>query len=131
METVKLKINGIEVEAPKNATILEAAHLAGIEIPTLCYLKNINAIGACRICVVEVKGARAMAAACVYPAVSYTHLNVYKRQSWPFPGLSFKQVKKCTCFAFSMNFPAHWRFPTMSKAGSSFLLDTKTPGGSR
>ena len=67
METVKLKINGIEVEAPKNATILEAAHLAGIEIPTLCYLKNINAIGACRICVVEVKGARAMAAACVYP----------------------------------------------------------------
>ena len=44
METVKLKINGIEVEAPKNATILEAAHLAGIEIPTLCYLKNINAV---------------------------------------------------------------------------------------
>ncbi len=67
METVKLKINGIEVEAPKNATILEAARLAGIEIPTLCYLKDINAIGACRICVVEVKGARSSCAACVYP----------------------------------------------------------------
>ena len=67
MDTVKLKINGIEVEAPKNATILEAARIAGIRIPTLCYMKEINAIGACRICVVEVKGARALAAACVYP----------------------------------------------------------------
>ncbi|MEG0979313.1 MAG: NADH-dependent [FeFe] hydrogenase, group A6 [Oscillospiraceae bacterium] len=67
METVKLTINGIEVEAPQNATILEAARIAGIRIPTLCYLKDINAIGACRMCVVEVKGARALAAACVYP----------------------------------------------------------------
>ena len=67
MDTVKLKINGIEVEAPKNATILEAANLAGIRIPTLCYLKEVNAIGACRMCVVEVKGARSYAAACVYP----------------------------------------------------------------
>ncbi|GHU93085.1 ferredoxin [Clostridia bacterium] len=67
METVKLTIDGKQIEAPKNATILEAARLAGIEIPTLCYMKNINAIGACRICVVEVKGARAHVAACVYP----------------------------------------------------------------
>lgn len=67
MDTVKVKINGIQVEAPKSATILEAARLANIEIPTLCYLKDINAIGACRICVVEVKGARASCAACVYP----------------------------------------------------------------
>lgn len=67
MDTVKLKINGIEVEAPKNATILEAARLAHIDIPTLCYLKDINAIGACRMCVCEVKGARSYAAACVYP----------------------------------------------------------------
>ena len=49
METVKIKINGIEVETPKNSTILEAAHAAGIRIPTLCYLKDINAIGACRM----------------------------------------------------------------------------------
>lgn len=67
METVKIKINGIEVETPKGSTILEAAHSAGIKIPTLCYLKGINAIGACRMCLVEVKGARALAAACVYP----------------------------------------------------------------
>ncbi|MGI6174607.1 MAG: NADH-dependent [FeFe] hydrogenase, group A6 [Christensenellales bacterium] len=67
METVNMKINGIEVQAPKDATILEAANAAGIRIPTLCYLKDINAIGACRMCVVEVKGARALAAACVHP----------------------------------------------------------------
>lgn len=67
METVKLTINGIEIEAPADATILEAANSAGIRIPTLCYLKEINAIGACRMCVVEIKGARAFAAACVHP----------------------------------------------------------------
>ncbi len=67
METVTLKINGISVTAPKGATILEAARLAGIDIPTLCFLKEINEIGACRICVVEVKGARSLVASCVYP----------------------------------------------------------------
>ena len=67
MNTVNLKINNIPVVAPEGATILEAAHLAGIRIPTLCYLKEINAIGACRICVCEVKGARGLAAACVMP----------------------------------------------------------------
>jgi NADP-reducing hydrogenase subunit HndD len=67
-DTIKLKINGAEVEAPRGATILEAARIAGIEIPTLCYMKGINAIGACRICVVEVKGMRSLIAACVYPA---------------------------------------------------------------
>jgi NADP-reducing hydrogenase subunit HndD len=64
---VNLKINGMPVSAPKGATILEAARTLGIEIPTLCYLKEINAIGACRICVVEVKGARTLVASCVYP----------------------------------------------------------------
>ncbi len=64
---VNIKINGIDYQAPKGSTILEACRLAGIRIPTLCYLKDINAIGACRICVVEVKGARSLVAACVYP----------------------------------------------------------------
>ncbi len=64
---VNLTINGVPVQAPKNSTILEAARLAGIEIPTLCFLKDVNAIGSCRICVVEVKGARSLVAACVYP----------------------------------------------------------------
>ncbi|CUH93837.1 MAG: NADH-dependent [FeFe] hydrogenase, group A6 [Bacillota bacterium] len=67
METVNVKINGISIDVPKGSTILEAARLAHIEIPTLCYLKEINEIGACRICVVEVKGARSLVASCVYP----------------------------------------------------------------
>ena len=64
---VNLKINGIPVSVPEGSTILQAAKLANIRIPTLCYLKDINEIGACRICVVEVKGARSLVASCVYP----------------------------------------------------------------
>lgn len=67
MENVNIKINGMPVCVPKNYTILQAAREAGIDIPTLCYLKDINEIGACRICVVEVKGARTLVTACVYP----------------------------------------------------------------
>ena len=67
MDMVNIKINGVAVSVPQGSTILEAARYAGIEIPTLCYLKKINAIGACRICVVEVKGARSLVAACVFP----------------------------------------------------------------
>ena len=67
MENITIKINGMEVSAPKGSTILEAARLAHIEIPTLCFLKEINEIGACRICVVEVKGARSLVVSCVYP----------------------------------------------------------------
>ena len=44
MENINLKINGLDVSAPAGSTILEAAHLAGIKIPTLCYLKEINEI---------------------------------------------------------------------------------------
>ena len=64
---VTLKINGIPVQAEEGTTIIEAARLAGIDIPSLCYLKDINCIGACRVCVVEVKGARSLVASCVYP----------------------------------------------------------------
>ena len=67
METINLKINGIAVEAPKGSTILEAARLAHIEIPTLCFLKEINEIGACRICIVELKNGK-LVTSCVYPA---------------------------------------------------------------
>ena len=67
MEHINIKINGMDVSAPKGSTILEAARLAHIEIPTLCFLKEINEIGACRVCVVEVKGARSLVASCVYP----------------------------------------------------------------
>ena len=67
MDMVNVKVNGIAVSVPKGSTILEAARAAGVEIPTLCYLKEINEIGACRICVVEATGARGLVTACVYP----------------------------------------------------------------
>ncbi len=67
MEMLNCKVNGIAVSVPAGSTILEAARAAGIEIPTLCYMKEINAIGACRICVVEATGARGLVPACVYP----------------------------------------------------------------
>ena len=64
---VNLIIDGKKVQAEEGSTVLEAARLANIDIPTLCFLKDVNEIGACRMCVVEIKGARALQAACVYP----------------------------------------------------------------
>ena len=68
MDMINVKINGNEYSVPKGSTILDAARAANIDIPTLCYLKGINEIGACRLCLVEVKGARGLMAACVTPA---------------------------------------------------------------
>ncbi len=67
MEMVNIKINGMPFSVPNGISILEAARYAGITIPTLCYMKEINEIGACRMCMVEVKGARSLVAACVFP----------------------------------------------------------------
>ena len=70
METINVKINGVNYAVPKGSTVLEAARSAKIDIPTLCYLKDINEIGACRLCLVEVsEGGRPfrMVTACVYP----------------------------------------------------------------
>ena len=68
MNMVNLKINNVPCQAPEGSTILEAAHAVGITIPTLCYLKEIKRVnGACRVCVVEVKGAKNLLPACVYP----------------------------------------------------------------
>ena len=61
---VNLYINDIPVCAEEGATILEAAKSAGINIPTLCFLKEINEIGACRVCVVEVEGMERCVTAC-------------------------------------------------------------------
>ncbi|MDR0248464.1 MAG: [FeFe] hydrogenase, group A [Oscillospiraceae bacterium] len=66
-DTVNLKINSVPVSVPPGTTVLEAARQIGVEIPTLCYMKDISEIGACRICVVDVKGARTHVASCVYP----------------------------------------------------------------
>ena len=64
---VTLTIDGVQVTVPSTYTVLDAAREAGINIPTLCYLKDVNAIGACRLCVVEIQGARGLQAACVSP----------------------------------------------------------------
>ena len=55
---VNLTINGIKLSVPEGSTILDAARSTGIEIPTLCFMKDINEIGACRICVVEANEGR-------------------------------------------------------------------------
>ena len=77
METVKIKINNREYTVEKGLTILEAARSVGIKIPTLCYLKDYTGTGACRVSMVEVKGARSLCAACVYPVAEgmevFTH----------------------------------------------------------
>ncbi|MBQ5488018.1 MAG: (2Fe-2S)-binding protein, partial [Clostridia bacterium] len=65
MDMINMKINGMDIQVPANYTILQAAEQAGIRIPTLCYLKDVNAIGACRLCVVECKGARSNPVACL------------------------------------------------------------------
>ena len=67
MDTVKLSIDGREVMAPKGTNIVEAAKLAGIEIPTLCYMPDLNVKANCRVCMVEVEGSRTLQAACAQP----------------------------------------------------------------
>lgn len=67
MNTVKITINNRQYEVPSNYTILDACRAAQIDVPTLCFLKDINETGACRMCVVEVEGARNLQASCVTP----------------------------------------------------------------
>lgn len=67
-EMIKLKVDNIEVEIEKGSTVLDAARKAGIDVPTLCFLKDINEVGACRMCLVEVEGMRNLATSCMLPA---------------------------------------------------------------
>ena len=64
-ELITLTIDGQEVKAKKGTTILQAAKQAGIDIPTLCFLKDINEVGDCRMCIVEVEGRRGFATSCI------------------------------------------------------------------
>ena len=64
-EMVNLTIDNQKVTVPKGTTILEAAKTAGIDIPTLCFLKDINEVGDCRMCIVEVEGRRGFATSCI------------------------------------------------------------------
>lgn len=67
MKNVTLTIDNVEVEVPKDYTILEAAKVAGVDIPTLCFLKEINEVGACRVCLVELQDGKGLQASCVTP----------------------------------------------------------------
>ena len=62
---INLTIDGLNVTVPEGTTILEAARTAGIDIPTLCFLKDINEAGDCRMCIVEVEGRRGFATSCI------------------------------------------------------------------
>lgn len=77
MNKVSMTIDGIKLYVPENYTILQAAKEVNINIPTLCFLKDINEVGCCRMCIVEVKGAKALQAACVHPVAEgmevFTH----------------------------------------------------------
>lgn len=77
MNKVSMTIDGIKLYVPENYTILQAAKEVNINIPTLCFLKDVNEVGCCRMCIVEVKGARALQAACVHPVAEgmevFTH----------------------------------------------------------
>ena len=64
-DMVKLTIDGVEVEAPIGSTVLTAARKANIDIPTLCFLKEINGAGDCRMCIVEIEGRRGFVPSCI------------------------------------------------------------------
>ena len=77
MELIRLTIDGISVQVTAAASILDAARQAGISIPTLCHLADLNPAGSCRMCVVKIEGLRTLSAACVQPVaegmVVHTH----------------------------------------------------------
>jgi NADP-reducing hydrogenase subunit HndD len=69
MAMLNITIDGQQMQVPEGITVLEAARMAGIKIPTLCYLKDINEMGACRVCLVEIERARGLQPSCMYPVM--------------------------------------------------------------
>lgn len=78
--TVSVTIDGIEAKVPFGATILEAAKVAGVDIPTLCDHPDLDVAGVCRICVVEVEGQRTLQPACTFPVVNQMNINTHSRR---------------------------------------------------
>lgn len=74
---IKIEIDGIETRVPPNTTILEAAKQLGINIPTLCYHKDLGLAGACRMCVVEVEGQRTLQTSCSFPVTGPTKVKTW------------------------------------------------------
>lgn len=84
---INLKIDNKEISVPEGTTILEAARQANIDIPTLCYLKKVNEIGDCRMCIVEVEGRKGFATSCIQKVeegmVVHTHTpDVLEARKW-------------------------------------------------
>ena len=105
---VNLKINGIPVSVPEGSTILQAAKLANVRIPTLCYLKDVQCVGSCRLCMVEATGARGLVAACVYPVsegmeVRTNTPRVRKSRKTTIELILSTHKKKCLSCVRSMN----------------------------
>lgn len=105
---VNLKINGIPVSVPEGSTILQAARLANVRIPTLCYLKDVQCVGSCRLCLVEATGARGLVAACVYPVsegmeVRTNTPRVRKSRKTTIELILSTHKKKCLSCVRSMN----------------------------
>ncbi len=105
---INLKINGIAVSVPEGSTILDAAKLAGVRIPTLCYLKDVQCVGSCRMCLVEATGARGLVAACVYPVsegmeVRTNTPKVRKSRKTTIELILSTHKKKCLSCVRSMN----------------------------
>ena len=120
MNDINVKINGRDYSVPAGSTILDAARIAKVDIPTLCYLKDVNEIGACRLCLVEVKGARGMMAACVTPVTEGMEIltNTEKVQKLFFPHM--KRNVFPVSEARAANFKSSavitvWRTKTISK----------------
>ncbi|MBS4534553.1 [Clostridium sp. D2Q-14] len=67
MNMITINIDNQDIKVPETSTVLEAARNNGIDIPTLCYLKDVNEVGACRMCLVEVEGAKTLQTSCVLP----------------------------------------------------------------
>lgn len=100
MKMINATINNMPVSVPEGTTILEAARSIGIDIPTLCYLKDATPLGACRICVVEVEGAKNLTAACVFPIgegmkVNTTSERVFKARKMNLELILSTHDRKC------------------------------------
>ena len=75
-----LTIDGKMIEVPEGTSILKAANQVGVRIPTLCHLEDVHAIGACRVCVVEIEGAKTLAASCVMPVAEGMKVSTHTKR---------------------------------------------------
>ena len=73
---IRVTIDGNAVEVPPGTTVLQAAEKAGITIPTLCHHKELTPYGGCRLCVVEVEGARTLQPSCTFPVADRMEVHV-------------------------------------------------------